>query len=359
MHYCFLLVLSFFLLEGCHQSENQQIKPKNKHLQYEGRVDTLNHNVARIFWPGTSIKLKFRGKRVAACMQDNTGNTYYNLIINGERAGIIRPDTTKAHIELAELTYGVHTLELFRRTEFTTGTTSFYGFKIDSDAEILPLTDKKHKIVFYGNSITTGYANEDNSGQDRPDSIFTNNYLSYAAITARHFNAAYHCIARGGIGFMVSWYPQIMPELYSRLNPNDAASTWRFPEHASSLVVVNLGQNDSWILANPQTEAYQYCFGDSLITKKHIVKSYQHFIQKLRMHYPNTPVICTLGSMDAVAPNSPWPAYIREAVERLNDDDVYVYFFDCLAPEGHPGVEAHQQMAETLIDYIEKHDLLK
>jgi hypothetical protein len=39
-------------------------------------------------------------------------------------------------------------------------------------------------MEFYGNSITAGYAIEDFSGNDQPDSTYTNNYLSYAAITA-------------------------------------------------------------------------------------------------------------------------------------------------------------------------------
>lgn len=354
-----VVFLTLLLCNGCKQSTNQIIPPHSHFLKYEGRIDTSAQDVARFFWPGTTVRLKFEGTSVQAIMNDTKGETFFNVIIDGKPVGYIRPDTTKKAIELGELSHGVHTVELFRRSEFTSGTTNFYGFKIGRDAEILPMQKHKHKFVFYGNSVTTGYANEDYSGQDRPDSIFTNNYMSYAAITARHYNADYHCIARGGIGFMVSWYPQIMPELYNRHNPNNAHSLWNFNDADAALVFVNLGQNDSWILENPQMDAYQYQFGDSLIQSEHIITHYKKFIQNLRAHYPVSPIICTLGSMDAVAPGSPWPGYIRKAAEALNDEHVYVHFFEYLGPDGHPRVEDHKKMAASLIQFIENQNLLR
>jgi len=354
-----VVFLTLLLSNGCKQSTNQIIPPHSPLLKYEGRIDTSAQNVAGFFWPGTTVRLKFEGTSVQAIMNDTKGESFYNVIIDGKPQGYIRPDTTKKAIELAELSHGVHTVELFRRTEFTTGTTNFYGFKIGRNAEVLPQQKHKHKFAFYGNSVTAGFANEDYSGQDRPDSIFTNNYMSYAAITARHYNADYHCIARGGIGFMVSWYPQIMPELYNRLNPNNSQIPWGFYDADANLVVVNLGQNDFWIIENHKMEAYQYQFGDSVIQSNDIVIHYKAFIQKLRSHYPASPIICTLGSMAAVAPGSPWPGYIRKAVQALNDENVYVHFFEYLAKNGHPRVEDHQKMAKSLIQFIEKHNLLK
>lgn len=80
---------------------------------------------------------------------------------------------------------------------------------------------KKRKIEFYGNAITAGIVVEALSGKDSPDSTNTNNYLSYAAITAQHFNAKHQCIYKSKIGATVHWFPFIMPKMYDRIFPEN------------------------------------------------------------------------------------------------------------------------------------------
>ncbi len=119
------------------------------------------------------------------------------------------------------------------------------------NAKILePSRLPKRKIEFFGNSITCGYAINDKV-HDSPNGYYENNYDAYAAITARHFNAQYHCTSKSGIGIIVSWFPLIMPEMYDRLDPTDSASKWDFSKYTPDLVVINLLQNDSWIVNMP------------------------------------------------------------------------------------------------------------
>ena len=99
-------------------------------------------------------------------------------------------------------------------------------------------------MEFYGNSVSAGYAVDDLSGRDLHDSIYTNNYKSYAALTARHYDAKYHCICKSGIGVTVSWDSLIMPEIYDKLIPTNSSSFWDFSNYSPDIVVVNLFQND-------------------------------------------------------------------------------------------------------------------
>ena len=46
----------------------------------------------------------------------------------------------------------------------------------------------------------------------------------------------------------VSWDPLIMPEIYDRLVPTDSTSKWDFSLYRPDIVVVNLFQNDSWLV---------------------------------------------------------------------------------------------------------------
>ena len=71
---------------------------------------------------------------------------------------------------------------------------------------------------------------------DSPNGYYENNYDAYAAITARHFNAQYHCTSKSGIGIMVSWFPLIMPEMYNRLDPTDSTSKWDFSKYTRTLL---------------------------------------------------------------------------------------------------------------------------
>ena len=70
-----------------------------------------------------------------------------------------------------------------------------------------PSVAKRHKIEFYGDSITSGYAIEDyDGGNNSYLPPYKNNYLTYASLTARHYDAQYYCISKSGIGITVGLY---------------------------------------------------------------------------------------------------------------------------------------------------------
>ena len=288
-------------------------------------------------------------------MEDENGDNYYNIILDNDSLFILHTDTIKRYYQLAsQLPKGKHTIEIFKRTEWDRGKTSFYGFQIKGNPKLLHKSEPpKRKMEFYGNSITAGYAVEDTSGKDSPDSTFTNNYLSYAAITARHFNAAYQCICRSGIGITVSWIPLIMPELYDRLNPTDPNSKWAFSQYSPDIVVINLFQNDSWLVNMPNSEAYKTRFGNESPDDAYLINAYQQFLSKIRTHYPNAHIICSLGCMDAVKEGSIWKDYIKTAAANLNDEMIYTHFMPYLEASTHPSIKDQEIMANHLIQFIE------
>ena len=174
-----------------------------------------------------------------------------------------------------------------------------------------------------------------------------NNFLAYGAITSRLLDADYMCIAKSGIGIMISWFALTMPDYYYRLNPDDPASNWDFNEFVPDVVVINLLQNDSWLInnLNPVPDSAQR------------VNAYVNFVRMIRSKHPNTLIVCSLGSMDATRIGSPWPGYIEKAVQFIysadNDTNVTTYFFPFdPAWTKHPRVRHHQQMAQNLSAFI-------
>jgi hypothetical protein len=331
----------------------QKIDAQHTAIAYQGRINK-DKALVELYWSATSVKLNFQGSAISATFQDETGNNYYNIIIDGDSSYIFRPEKVKKTYILAQnLKLGEHQIEIFKRTEWTRGKTLFYGFELPQEAKVLAADKPKaRKIEFYGNSITAGYAVEDFSGKDSPDSTFTNAYLSYAHLTAKHFNAQYHSICRSGIGIMISWFPLIMPEMYGRLNPQDASSKWDFKQYTPDVVVINLFQNDSWLVKRTNTEGFKAAFGSQAPTEDFIVKSYQNFVQSIRSKYTKAKIVCILGNMDITKKGSPWPGYVEKAVAGLKDVRIYTHFIPYKNTAGHPSIKEQQDIANSLIKFL-------
>jgi hypothetical protein len=58
--------------------------------------------------------------------------------------------------------------------------------------------------------------------------------------------------------------------------------------------------------------------------------------------------------MDATKEGSPWPGYVKQAVEQLHDSKMYTLFFPYKNTGGHPKVAEQKIMANELIEFIDK-----
>ena len=349
-----LLPAAFILFSKLDCLSQKQVSFKDKHISYEGRIP-FTADAAELMWPGTSVTINFKGTGISGIFKDQDTSNYYNIIIDKDSIHTIKFDTLKKTVFLANgLPYGKHSLQLFKRTEWDKGKTWFYGFETDTKTKLLkPEKLPKKKIEFFGNSITCGYAIYD-TAKDYGSGYYENNYDAYSAITARHYNAQYHCTAKSGIGIMVSWFPLIMPEMYNRLDPTDSTSKWDFSKYTPDLVVINLFQNDSWIVTIPGNDQFKKTFGSTPPDELQIVNAYKKFVQTIRNTYPKAPIICMLGNMDITKEGSPWPGYVKKAVDELHDKKIYTYFAPYKNTPGHPKIKEQKTMADGLIKFIDE-----
>jgi len=346
---------------GCKPSsiEFATIKHSNKNIAYEGRIGkTSDGSASEIYWSGSSIKINFKGTDANITLEDENGANYFNVILDGTPIKVIKLEKgKKTYNLLKDLPNKKHSIELTKRNEWTYGKTLFYNLEIKG--ELLHKDPQKPFFIeFYGDSITTGHGNEDYSGNDKPEGNVSNNYTTYAAMTARHFNSEYSCIARGGIGIMVSWHTMIMPEMYFRLNPSDANSKWDFSTKQPDIIVINLLQNDSWIVNHPNHKEYKKRFGTKKPNDSTIIKAYSNFVNTIRTKYKTAPIICLLGNMDITKENSVWPNYVRTAIDRLEDTNTYACFVPYKNTPGHPKVEEHELIAKQLTTLITEKKLI-
>lgn len=351
------IALLVFLALSLNGFSQLHIKPSDKSITYMGRVKVAQDSTC-FYWPGTSATINFEGSSIAATLKSNNEVGYFYAIIDNdiERPFKFESGTSKKTISLAsDLSKGKHSLQLYKLSN-NTSENIFYGFEIDGKAKInTPKKPLKRKIEFYGNSITAGHGVDiEKGGNDsgRPETF--NNYYTYAALTARHFKAQYSYIARSGIGIMVSWFPEIMPQIYDRLNPLDSNSKWDFATYAPDVVVINLFQNDSWIVNIPNHKQFIARFGTTKPTDEFIISAYQNFVSSIRNKYPKASIICALGNMDATKTDSKWPNYIKQAVEKMNDTKIHTVFFPYKNTGNHPTKQEQQMMADHLIKFIDK-----
>ncbi|MBQ5945957.1 GDSL-type esterase/lipase family protein [Massilia sp. ST3] len=331
------------------------IPPGHPHLQYTGRIDASTSGAPVLSFPNTAIAGQFTGTSLAVKLDDQHGKNFYNVFLDGDlaRPTIIQADKgSKTYLVANGLKPGKHRFLITKRTEGEEGATVFQGLELDDKAGLLPPPPRPaRRIEFYGDSITSGMGNEapddgvDHLGKDK------NSFRSYAALSARQLGAEGHFISQSGIGVMISWFPFTMPDFYDQANAvgnND--SKWDFGKWTPDVVVINLMQNDSWLIGRdhklqPEPDGAQR------------IAAYRGFIQRLRALYPKAYIVCALGSMDATKAGSPWPGYVSAAVRGMQQDGdkrIDTLFFPFAGYGAHPRVHHHEANAKLLTAFIRR-----
>ncbi|HET7307684.1 MAG TPA: SGNH/GDSL hydrolase family protein [Gammaproteobacteria bacterium] len=326
------------------------IKAGNPDFVYSGRIDFSNREAPRFYWAGDAATIGFTGSTLAVVLDNTAGDNYFDVIIDGDDAPrhvIHCRKGRHTYVVARHLTVAHHTAKILRRVDPTYSVSAFDGIEIGPHATVFrPSVRYPLAIEFYGDSITSGYGVLDSTRHHNADPAMMDSYRSYAAITARHFHADYRSISLSGIGILKSWFSLTMPQMYDRLNPRDPASHWNFSKWTPDIVVINLLQNDSWLLPREKHPP----------AKERIVSAYIDFVESLRRDYPHAILICMLGNMDITKAGSPWPGYVKAAVRRMRargDDRIYPLIVPYKHTPGHPDVAEQKAMARMLIEKID------
>lgn len=353
----FYFISFFVLISSNAYNQNKQnaafqavnVFPDNPSLQYSGRIDYSNPKQLIFYWAGTTVRTQFSGTSLGVYLSDQKGDNFYNVFIDSKQYVIKCGKGDSLYAVAANLNNATHALEIIRRTDPSSSFNRFEGLVIDKGASVYKSSPAPSlKFEIYGNSITSGVGILDESRKNNNDLSTWDNYNAYGAVTARNLNAEYRCISRSGIGFIISWFPLIMPEMYDRLNPADANSKWDFSKWTPDIVVINLGQNDCWLISRLKP----------VPGEAEIIQRYCDFVSLIRAKYPKAAIFCVLGNMDATQTGSPWPGYIQKAVQKLsdekNDKNIYSLMFPNKNIPSHPTISEHKAMADSLIAYIKQ-----
>jgi len=167
------------------------VAPDDPHLAYMGRWDTRDSAGPRCEWSGTSVSLRFHGVAARVRLKDG-GSNYFQIVVDGKPGDVLHPGPGEStHALVAGLPEADHTVELFRRTEAFGGPTQVLGFHLSAGAKVLDPVKRTRRIEIIGDSISCGYGNEGKSQNEHFEASTENAWMTFGAITARHFDADY------------------------------------------------------------------------------------------------------------------------------------------------------------------------
>ena len=342
-----------------------KILPNNSSLIYSGRIDLSDPFAIVWTYPGTFVRMKFKGTQLFIHVRNkhNYWNNYLGVVEGDAQTKLLLPKEGEATIEIPLKTTqdNIHEVTIFKRQDACHELT-ILGFEIncntDEECELLEASPlPQRRIEVYGDSVSAGEVSEAVEYVAKADpehnGEYSNSWYSYAWIAARKLDAQLHDIAQGGVALLdnTGWYHEPdyigMEQVWNKMRYNPDYGTvkeWDFSKYTPDIVIVAIGQNDS----HPDDYMKNDYEGEKA---KNWRTHYRQFLAKLRETYPDAWIICctTLLQHDIG-----WDMSISQAVLDIADKKISYCVFqrNGKATPGHLRIPEAEEMAEELCHYI-------
>lgn len=325
-----------------------------KPLRYIGRAADTN----TFSWGGVAAEIAFNG---------TGGNFFFNVLNNANVAVRIDVDgmlagrqavNSNIPVHFDAGTAGPHVVRVTKTNEARVGEAKFVRYETDGTPGTVSAPSRR--LVFIGDSITTGYGVSGSGNSCVNDANTQDATLSYAALAATALQADYSLIAVAGRGVTrndtTSTSSALMPAVWQRSIASDANLNYMFPSaSAPQAAVFLLGTNDyEFVASNPnRQELDDTAFQAGL----------QAFVQDVRSRYSGIKILLCSSPMlsDTLPANATMPQHTSlkqnlDAVAAAVDPSgeiVQVLDFPTLAAgatgcQGHPSPAQHTSMANLL-----------
>lgn len=217
-----------------------------------GRWDTRDAAGPRAAWPGSKVRLRFRGGEVGVTLDDSAGSggpSEWDVAIDGVwRSAPLVLTAGRVTYPLAEgLPITEHSVELYRRTEAVGGRTQLIGVRLGSGVLLPPPPARRRVFEFLGDSLTNGYGIEGAGPQCVYSAATQNFHTTFAAQLASALDADEVGVAYQGKGLTKNYEranPVLFPELYGRALPDDPLSVWAPARLVPDAIFIMVGAND-------------------------------------------------------------------------------------------------------------------
>ena len=322
--------------------------PTTAAVKFHGRFDYTIPASPRYSWSGSAMTAQFSGTSISVSLNESDALVYYAYVIDDQPVKRFSVTAGTNSYSLATgLSNGTHKVLLMRETEGAkAGPSQFLGFSFGGTGQLMAPQEfpNKYRLEFVGDSITAGLGNIGSM----PCGFSTateSAFWSYAQQTAMLLGEAPAAnISISGIGIYrnngdigPSASNPSMPFYYSRNLTSETSSSSVASAMQPSVVIVNLGTNDFWNGAPPQTE---------------FVSAYVNLFKTIRARYPSAMLVAATHSW------SDQQGYIQAAYNQmLNNGEAKVRYTefpinDWNGCSGHPTKAADLVVANHLAQFI-------
>lgn len=322
-------------------------------IHYSGRVvvSELDNVPAYTYsWPGVYFEAAFIGTEVDLKLNDS--NNILNIIVDGQKP-IVLAKPGDITYSINNLTEGKHHIRLEKRTETQFGTGAFEGFFVPDHSQVITLEKPKRSMEFIGDSAVVGYGIRSPKRECSDDEIFsfTDTQITYAALTAKVFNADYQINALSGFGVVRNYNGAFPDNTLLSLYPytlNDKGALYK-SNWSPNIIVIGLGGND---FATPLNPDEKWKTREAL--QDDYVESYKSFILSLRKKHPETHFILLSYAVVGDELEAQIVRVIKELKQKgVRDISLVTTKSEELsACHWHPSETDHKNSAEILTNYI-------
>jgi len=324
-------------------------------VRLSGRTLVEGEGVVLSF-PGTEIRVRFRGSKLALSGEGLTGANWFNRRVDGQPQP--RLDLTDGtgpfEIVLAKDLDPdvVHEVRLVRRNEAWQGTVRLDRFSLPEGGEFLdPPAARPLQLMCLGDSITCGHGTELIPPFAPRGNSTANAELTYGWALAARYGADLQLVSYGGRGLVRDWQGNRdalkAVELFERSHADRAEPAWDHSRDAPALITICFGTNDyaSGVLKLPEFTA-----------------ALQELVDRVHAVHPGAKVLLLSSPMLAsYAPGKSAEVIaalyrVKRSVDESGGDWLRVHVWDAYAGtpwDSHPTGPQHQAMARELFPLFE------
>jgi lysophospholipase L1-like esterase len=352
----FILLFTFSLVCSCQNTITIKIL-----FSHAGRIELLDGNKLILIGPASSVSFDFKGNSCSISLQSLVDHqNYVSLELDGQYIGRVRIE--KGEIQSFPIVVSekrnTHHLTIYKATEATNGGVLFAG----TTAKLIesPAPKIKKKIELIGDSITSGFGNDDSTIPCGTGDWYDqhNAYWAYGPILSRALDIDYVLSSVSGYGIYRNWNDEHtdepnIPDVYENLYLNtDQSKPYDF-KFQPDLVSICLGTND---LSDGDGKKIRLPFNEGKY-----VSNYIEFIKTVYKHTPNTRIVLLNSPMVAGDRNVTMVKCLKKVIHAFEDDtnhkSIALFQFQSMTPKGcntHPDIADDKVMADQLIPFFKK-----
>lgn len=366
---------------------------KNQNLKYyplkmtehkiHGRTDE-SQSFVPLFWNGSSVEVNVTGTELWIDIEVDFDlyEPWIGCAVNG--AVVSRQMLTAGRYQLCLFrgmtAENIKNVSFFRELQAMSEDKSshllIHGFS--SDGSFAPVEEKKYKLEFIGDSITSGEGTYGAKEDLDWISMYMSSSRNYAVMTSNALNADYRLISQGGWGVLSGWdnnpnhnipscYEKICGLLKGEANEKlGALKPYDFASWQPDAVLINLGTNDASAFVQPEWkdpvtgEVFkQHTNEDGTYDKadlERFQKALIDFLTVVRKNNPAAPIVWLYGMLGCEL-TLPITDAINQYRKQTGDNKVSFLQLPAATDETvgsrqHPGYKSHKRSAKVLTEYL-------